>query len=59
MDWMKIVSAGALVLMLVVLIPRAKDVFANTPKASGGDWQAAILPILVVMGFVLFLLFSR
>jgi len=59
MDWMKIVSAGALVLMLVVLIPRAKDVFANTPKAAGGDWQAAILPILVVMGFVVFLLFSR
>jgi hypothetical protein len=59
MDWMKIVSAGALVLMLVVMIPRAKDVFANTPKASGNDWQAAILPILVVMGFVAFLLFSR
>jgi hypothetical protein len=59
MDWMKIVSAGALVLMLVVLIPRAKDVFANTPRASGSDWQAAILPIVVVMGFVAFLLFSR
>ena len=59
MDWMKIAAAGGLVLMLVLLIPRAKDVFANTPKASGSDWQAAILPIFVVMGFVAFLLFSR
>jgi len=26
MDWMKIAAAGGLVLMLVLLIPRAKDV---------------------------------
>ena len=34
MDWMKIVSAVALGLMLIALVPRAKNVLSGTPKAS-------------------------
>lgn len=52
MDWMKITAAIALGLMLAILIPRAKDIFAATPRAEAGDWQAFILPLLAVIGFV-------
>ncbi len=55
MDWMKIVSALALVLMLVVLVPRARSLLDSTPKGTSADWQAAILPVLIVMGVVAFL----
>lgn len=56
MDWMKIASAVALGLMLLFLAPRAKEILANTPKGSAGDWQAAILPLLIVIGLVAFLM---
>ena len=56
MDWMKIASAVALGLMLLFLAPRAKEILANTPKGSGSDWQAAILPLLIVIGLVAFLM---
>lgn len=55
MDWMKILSAVALGLMLIALIPRAKDAVSATPKGSAGDWQAAVLPVLAVVVFVVFL----
>lgn len=56
MDWMKIASAVALGLMLLFLAPRAKEIVANTPKGSASDWQAAILPLLIVIGLVAFLM---
>lgn len=56
MDWMKIASAVALGLMILVLAPRAKEMLANTPKGSASDWQAALLPLLVVLGVVAFLM---
>jgi hypothetical protein len=59
MDWMKIVSALALGLMLVALLPRAKSILSATPKGTPADWQAAILPLLIVMGVVAFLMSSR
>ena len=52
MDWMKIASAVALGMMILVLAPRAKEILTNTPKGSGSDWQAALLPLLVVLGVV-------
>ncbi len=52
MDWMQISSAIFLILMLIFLLPRAKHMFNNSPKAESGDWQAAIIPILGVIGFV-------
>ena len=51
-----IASAVALGLMLLFLAPRAKEIVANTPKGSASDWQAAILPLLIVIGLVAFLM---
>ncbi len=53
---MEIIGALALVAMVLYLLPRAKQMIANSPKAKKGDWQAAIIPILCVMGFVFLLI---
>ncbi len=58
MDWMKIFSAILIVLMLVYLLPRAKDMIKNSPKASGNDLVAALIPLLLVIGFVFLLIKS-
>jgi hypothetical protein len=56
MDWMKIASAVMLGLMIALLIPRAKAMLENTPQAKPGDWTAALVPILGVVGFILLLM---
>lgn len=58
MDWMKIFSAILIVLMLVYLLPRAKDMIKNSPKASGNDLVAVLIPLLLVIGFVFLLIKS-
>ena len=52
MDWIKISSAIFLILMLILLLPRAKHMIKNSPKAESGDWQAALLPMLAVVAFI-------
>ena len=56
MSGIQIASAIFLVLMLVFLLPRAKHMFLNSPKAEAGDWNAAILPLLGVIGFIMLLI---
>jgi len=56
MDWIKIASAVFLVIMLVFLLPRAKHMLTNSPKAEKGDWTSALLPILGVVGFIMLLI---
>ena len=56
MDWMKIASAAFLVLMLVYLWPRARHMLKNSPKAQGNDLMAALIPLLLVLGFVFLLI---
>ena len=58
MDWMKISSAILIVLMLVFLLPRAKDMLKNSPKASSNDMVAVLIPLLLVIGFVFLLIKS-
>ncbi|MEJ1355878.1 MAG: hypothetical protein RPU52_13315 [Candidatus Sedimenticola sp. (ex Thyasira tokunagai)] len=58
MDWMKIGSALLLVMFIVMLWPRAKEMLTNSPKAEKGQWQAAILPVLGVIAFVIFLMMT-
>lgn len=58
MDWMKIFSAILIVLMLVYLLPRAKGMIKNSPKASGNDFVAVLIPLLLVVGFVFLLIKS-
>jgi len=56
MDAIQIASAIFLVLMLVFLFPRAKHMFFNSPKAESGDWNAALLPLVGVIAFVILLI---
>ena len=51
-DWLKILSAVFLVLLLVYLFPRAKHMMQNSPKAEKGDWQSAIVPLGGVVAFI-------
>ena len=57
MDWMKIGSALLLVAMIVFIWPSAKHMAKNSPKAENGDWQAVLLPLLGVIGFVALLIY--
>ncbi|HID45088.1 MAG TPA: hypothetical protein EYP34_04980 [Chromatiaceae bacterium] len=54
--WLQIGSAVVVVLMLVFLYPAAKHWLQNGPKAEKGDWQAAAIPLLLVVGFVILLI---
>lgn len=58
MDWQKIFSALLIIAMIVYLFPRAKEMLKNTPKASSNDLVAALIPILLVIGFVFLLMKS-
>ena len=55
MDWMKILSALFLVAMLVYLLPRAKQMLEMSAQAENKDWMGAIVPLIAVIGFVIFL----
>ncbi len=54
--WLQIGSAVVVVLMLVFLYPTAKQWMSNGPKAQPGDWRAALIPLLLVVGFVVLLI---
>jgi hypothetical protein len=54
--WMQIASLAFIVMLLFLMIPRAKDMLKHTPKAQTGDWQAVLLPIAGVVGFVVLLI---
>jgi len=56
MNWMQIASAVMLGLMIALLVPRAKAMLEHSPQAKPGDWTAALVPILGVVGFVLLLM---
>ncbi len=56
MDWLKILSAVLIVGWIIFIWPRAKHWLQNSPKAQEGDWQAAILPLVLVAGFVVLLI---
>lgn len=56
MDWMKIGWALAIGAMLIYLIPRARYMLSNSPKAEAGDWQSLLIPLLLVIGIVALLI---
>jgi hypothetical protein len=56
MDWLKIFSAILIIGWIIFIWPRAKYWLNNSPKAKKGDWQAAILPLAAVVGFVILLI---
>lgn len=55
MDWMKIVSAMALVMFIVFLFPRTRDMVKNSPKGSSSDWIGFAIPIIVIILFIVLL----
>ena len=57
MDWLKIGSALLIVAMLIYVWPSAKHMVKHSPEAEKGDWQAVLLPILAVIGFVVLLIY--
>ena len=54
--WMKILSALLIGAMLVFLLPRAKHMLQNSPKAGEGDWKAVLIPLALLVLFILFLI---
>jgi hypothetical protein len=56
--WMKIGSALLLVMMIVLLWPRAKIMLKESPKGSADDWKSALIPLLLVAGFIILLIMA-
>ena len=54
--WMKIGSALLLVVMLVVLFPRARQMIKESPKGSPAQWMSFLVPVVLVALFVLLLM---
>ena len=52
-DLWEAVLAGVLVLIVLFFFgPGVKRAMEKAPEASADDWKAAIMPILLVAGFV-------
>ena len=58
MDWQKIFSALLIIAMIVFILPKAKGMLKNSPKASSNDLIAALIPLLLVIGFIFLLMKS-
>lgn len=56
--WMKIGSALLLGTMLVILWPRAKVMLKESPKGSAEEWKSALIPLLLVAGFIVLLILA-
>ncbi len=54
-DWMKIVSALALVMFIAFMFPRARYMLKNSPKGSSSDWMGYIIPVVVIVLFIMLL----
>ncbi|MXS77070.1 hypothetical protein ABF87_03675, partial [Nitrosomonas sp. JL21] len=46
MDWMQIFSALALIMFIVVLFPRTREMLINSPKGTPSDWLSFFIPLL-------------
>ena len=57
MELWEAILAGVLVLAVLFFFgPGAKRAVENTPKADASDWKAAIVPIVLVAGFVVLMI---
>ena len=53
---MKIGSALLLVVMLIVLFPRARQMIKESPKGTPAQWMSFLVPVVLVALFVLLLM---
>lgn len=56
--WMKITSALLLGMMVIMLWPRAKHMIKESPKGTADDWKSALIPLLLVAGFIVLLIMA-
>jgi len=56
--WMKIGSAILLGAMLIFIWPRARVMIKESPKGSAEEWKSALIPLLLVAGFVILLILA-
>jgi uncharacterized protein (DUF983 family) len=49
-------SAALLVVMLVILVPRAMQMMKESPKGTNAQWVSFLIPIGIVVLFVLLLM---
>ena len=57
MELWEAILAGVLVLAVLFFFgPGAKRAVEKAPKAGASDWKAALVPILLVAGFVVLML---
>lgn len=57
MELWEAILAGVLVLAVLFFFgPGTKRSVENAPKAGAGDWSAALIPILLVAGFVVLMI---
>lgn len=56
MDWMKILGALGLIMMIVFIWPRAMYMMKNSPKATNSDWFTTLILLGGVAGFVALLM---
>ena len=54
--WMEIITALILGAFVIYMIPRAKHMVENSPKAKEGDWMSVLLPLVAVVGFIILLI---
>ena len=48
--------AGALIMMIVFLWPRAKAMLEMSAQETERDWMGFVVPVAAVVGFVVFLM---
>ncbi|SCZ58964.1 hypothetical protein [Thiohalomonas denitrificans] len=58
MDWMKLGMALLIGAMIVLLLPRAKQMMAQSREATNADWKGLLVPLLAVIGFVILLILA-
>ena len=56
MDWMQIFSALALVMFIVILFPRTREMVKNSPKGTPSDWLSFVVPVIGVILFIALLI---
>lgn len=56
MGWGEIISAIALGAMILLLIPNAQQIMQQTRVAKFEEWVSVIIPLVLVVGFVIFLI---
>ena len=55
MDWMETVSALALVMFIIILLPATRDMMRNSSKGTSADWMGFVIPVAVVLLFIMLL----